>query len=177
MFNIFMQAGEVPDQWKQANVVPIFKKGPSSAPKNYRPISLTCVGSKIFESVIKIVMVPFLEEKNLISNHQHGFRSTHSTCFNLLESLNDWTENLDSGLETVVVHVNFARAFDSVSIPKLVHKLKWAEVERQLLASISSPLSDRTQRVKIGKSFSAFQSVSSGVPLDQSLAQAFLFFS
>jgi len=161
---MFMQAGEVPYQWKQANVVPIFKKGSSAVPKNYRPISLTCVGSKIFESAIKILIVPFLEGKNLISQHQHGFRSKHSTCLNLLESLNDWTQNLDSKLDTFVAHVDFARAFDSVSIPKLIHKLKWAGIEGQLLACISSLLSGRTQRVKIGSSFSAFETVGSGVP-------------
>ena len=163
IFNIIMQAGEVPHQWKQANVVPIFKKGSSAIPKNYRPISLTCVGSKIFETAIKLVLVPFLEGKNLISQHQHGFRPKHSTCLNLLESLNDWTENLDSRLETFVAHVDFARAFDSVSIPKLIHKLKWAGVEGQLLSSIGSLLTDRTQRVKISNSFSAFQTVGSGV--------------
>ena len=164
MFNMFMQAGEVPYQWKQANVVPIFKKGSSAVPKNYRPISLTCVGSKIFESAIKILIVPFLEGTIFISQHQHGFRSKHSTCLNLLESLNDWTQNLDSKLDTFVAHVDFARAFDSVSIPKLIHKLKWAGIEGQLLACISSLLSGRTQRVKIGSSFSAFETVGSGVP-------------
>jgi len=96
MFNIFMQAGIVPEIWKTAIVTPIFKKGVSSNPKNYRPISLTCVGSKIFESVIKGALVPFLEHKQLISKNQHGFRSKHSTCLNLLECVNQWTENLDS---------------------------------------------------------------------------------
>ena len=53
IFNLIMQAGEVPDIWKKATVVPVFKKGVSSNPQNYRPVSLTCEGSKIFESVIK----------------------------------------------------------------------------------------------------------------------------
>ena len=53
IFNLIMQFGEVPEVWKKATVVPIFKKGVSSNPQNYRPISLTCVGSKIFESAIK----------------------------------------------------------------------------------------------------------------------------
>ena len=97
-----MVAGKVPELWKQARVIPIFKKGSSAVPKNYRPISLTCVGSKIFEAAIKAVLVPFLDEKHLLSEKQPGFRPKHSTCLNLLESLNDWTHNLDSKLDTFV---------------------------------------------------------------------------
>ena len=65
MYNIFMKSGNVPEIWKQANVTPIFKKGVSSDPKNYRPISLTCVCSKVFESVIKTVLVQYFEERHL----------------------------------------------------------------------------------------------------------------
>ena len=90
-----MQTGEVPRIWKNAVVIPIFKKGASSDPRNYRPISLTCVGGKIFETVIKKELVPFLERKELLSENQHGFRAKHSTLVNLLEGLNQWTENLD----------------------------------------------------------------------------------
>jgi ribonuclease P/MRP protein subunit RPP40 len=145
-------------------VVPIFKKGTSSCAKNYRPISLTCVGSKIFETIIKSTLVPFFEGKNLISTHQHGFRSKHSTCLNLLEALNDWTENLDSQIDTYVAHVDFARAFDSVPIPKLIHKLKGAGVSGALLACIEALLTNRTQRVRIENSLSSALLVCSGVP-------------
>jgi hypothetical protein len=108
-----IQEGAIPNQWKQANVVPIFKNGSSAVPKNYRPISLTCDGSKIVEAAIKTGIVPFLEgNNNLISQHQHLFTARHSTCLNLLESQNDLTENLDSRLDTFVAHVDFARAFN-----------------------------------------------------------------
>jgi hypothetical protein len=164
MFNIFMQSGSVPSIWKRAIVIPIYKKGSSSIPKNYRPISLTCVGSKIFETAIKSVLVPFLERKNLLSENQHGFRPRHSTCLNLLESLNDWTENLDLKANTYVAHVDFARAFDSVSLPKLMHKLNWAGVEGQIYLCLKSLLLGRSQSVKIGNHFSNYAAVSSGVP-------------
>ena len=164
IFNLFMQAGTVPDIWRQARVTPIFKKGSSSVTKNYRPISLTCVGCKIFETAIKTVLVPFLEGKKLISVNQHGFRPGHSTCLNLLESLNDWTLNLDSKIDTFVAHIDFARAFDSVSLPKLVHKLKWAGINGSLLSCIESLLFNRRQQVKVGNSLSNLETVISGVP-------------
>ena len=143
---------------------PHFKKGSSAIPKNYRPISLTCVGCKIFESGIKEVLMPYLEDNKFITANQHGFRARHSTCLNLLEALNDWTENLNAKTDTSVAHIDFARAFDSISIPKLIHKLKWAGIGGPLLACIGELLIGRTQRVKVGNSFSELKSVSSGVP-------------
>ena len=159
-----MQSGTVPKIWNQAIVVPIFKKGVSSNPKNYRPISLTCVGSKIFESGIKRLLVPFLEGKKLLSINQHGFRAKHSTCINLLECLNEWTANLDAKTNTFVAHIDFSRAFDTVPLPKLMHKLKNAGVADNLFSCIHSMLFGRSQRVKVGNSFSVPLIVKSGVP-------------
>ena len=117
LYNLLMLKETVPNLWKQANVTPIFKKGSSAIPKNYRPISLTCVGCKIFESAIKAVLMPYFDENKFVTANQHGFRAGHSTCLDLLEALNDWTENLDLKTDTFVAHVDFARAFDSISIP------------------------------------------------------------
>jgi hypothetical protein len=60
----------------------------------------------------------YLNEYKLLSASQHGFLSKHSTCTNLLEVLCDWTGNLDQRADTMVAYIDFAKAFDSVSIPK-----------------------------------------------------------
>ena len=176
IFNLLMLKETVPNLWKQANVTPIFKKGSSVIPQNYRPISLTCVGCKIFESAIKIVLMPYFEQNKFITGNQHGFRARHSTCLNLLEALNDWTENLNSKTDTFVAHVDFARAFDSISIPKLIHKLKWAGIGGPLLACIGALLTGRIQRVKVGSSYSELKSVSSGVPQGSVIAPMLFIF-
>ena len=67
-------------------------------------------------------------------------------------------------MDTFVAHIDFARAFDSISIPKLIHKLKWAGIGGALLACIASLLTGRIQRVKVVNSFSEHRTVSSGVP-------------
>lgn len=87
LFNLIMQIGEIPDVLEAANATPLFKKGCPSDDSNYRPISIICVHSKLFESCTKSSLVPFMHESNLITSSQHGFLSSRSTCTNLLESL------------------------------------------------------------------------------------------
>ena len=83
LFSCIMKFGNLPSEWKKAIVRPIFKKGTPSDPGNYRPISLTCIACKLFESGIKTYLIPHLYEHNLISGSQHGFLSKRSTCTNL----------------------------------------------------------------------------------------------
>jgi hypothetical protein len=79
IFNQSLESEQCPQQWKEANVTPIFKKGKKTAPKNYRPISLTPILGKLMESIITDNIVSYLEENSLIGNTQHGFRH-HRSC-------------------------------------------------------------------------------------------------
>ena len=114
IFNLILQTGCVPSDWRKSTVVPIFKKGSASKVKNYRPISLTCSCCKLFESIVEDTLLTFLSSNNSISSIQHGFIARHSTCTNLLETFNDWTDNLDKSCDSLVVFVDFAKAFDCV---------------------------------------------------------------
>ena len=73
IFKKSLETGEIPNDWKKANVSVIFKKGSRKEPGNYRPVSLTCHVGKILEKIIKEDMVRFLEANNLFSDSQHGF--------------------------------------------------------------------------------------------------------
>ena len=73
LFRKFLDGGFIPNQWKTANVIPIFKKGSRNSPSNYRPISLTSVTCKVFEYLIWDVVMDYLIVNGLLSKEQYGF--------------------------------------------------------------------------------------------------------
>ena len=89
IFKASMESGILPLSWKQANVVPIFKKGKRNDPNNYRPVSLTSSSCKLLETLIRDEVIKHLDDNNLLSVAQHGFRSGHSCNTQLMEVLSD----------------------------------------------------------------------------------------
>jgi len=123
-------------QWKTANITPVFKKGLSSEVSNYRPISLTSIFCKLFERLIQNKILTYLSDNNLISPHQHGFLTKHSTCSRLLETVNDWSVALCNKHVVDVVYFDFAKAFNTVSHVKLISKLQAYGIDETLLSII-----------------------------------------
>ena len=72
IFERSWRTGEVPEDWKKANVTPVFKKGKKEDPGNYRPVSLTSIPGKVMEQLILDVISKHVEEK-VIGSSQHGF--------------------------------------------------------------------------------------------------------
>ena len=120
LFNQLLSVAAVPRDWKNAVIIPVLKKGFAGSVTNYRPISLTSVISKLMERVISRKIAEYLISSNLLSDAQHGFLKVRSPCTNLLECMNDWTLNIDLGCNTVIVYIDFAKAFDTVSHDKLM---------------------------------------------------------
>jgi hypothetical protein len=164
IFDASFKSNCLPQQWLQAFVTPVFKKGVTSDPNNYRPISLTCSCCRVMERIINCRLINYLLEHQFITRHQHGFLRKHSTCSNLLETVNDWSIALDRHLITDAVYIDFQKAFDSVSHPKLISKLESYNITGDLLSWITAFLTNRTQRVKIGNSLSECIAITSGVP-------------
>ena len=99
LFKIFKncsKCGIFADDWKKGNIVPIFKKGDKQNIKNYRPVSLLPICSKIFERIIYDNLLKYFLEYNLISPKRSGFRPGDS-CINQLHSItqclcSSWTK-------------------------------------------------------------------------------------
>lgn len=164
LFNYSFNCGDMPDIWKMANVTPIFKKGQTCDPGNYRPISLTCVLCKLMESIIKDAVTNHLLVNKLITKQQHGFLAKHSTCTQLLECVNDWSISLNIRNSVDIMYIDFHRAFDSVVHSKLLFKLKSYGITGGLLQWINNFLTNRFQAVKVGAQRSSLLPVISGVP-------------
>ena len=84
MFNLSLEEGVVPLEWKEANTIPLFKKRSRNKSENHRPVSLTSVIWKLLERQIKDHLVDFLFKNNLINPSQHGFLKVRSCLTNVM---------------------------------------------------------------------------------------------
>lgn len=121
IFQQSLDTGCVPDDWKSALVVPIFKSGLKSCANNYRPISLTSIPCKIFEHILFTHIVSNLNKNNLLKDNQHGFRNnrsceTHLRIGNLLHNF------LNNSRYIGAIFIDFSKAFDRVQHQRLMTK-------------------------------------------------------
>ncbi len=158
------QSGSLPSDWLTADICPLFKKGSPNDPGNYRPVSKTSNCCKGFEKIAKLAIIKFCEKFNLIHDCQHGFLSGKSTVSQLLECTDDWSVAIRDKKSVDVIYLDFAKAFDSVSHPKLIYKLSKYGISGKLLHWIKAFLSNRQQRVQMDNTYSSYSVVSSGVP-------------
>ncbi|CAM5138620.1 unnamed protein product [Natator depressus] len=164
IFENLRPLGEVPNDWKKANLVSIFKKGKNKNTGNYRPVSLTSVPGKIMEQSLKESILKHLEERKLIRNSQHGFTKSKSCLTNLIAFYDERTGSVDTGKPADVLFLDFSKAFDTVSHSILVSKLKKYGLDEWTIRWIESWLDRRAQRVGINGSMSSWQPVSSSAP-------------
>jgi len=87
-------------------------------------ILITSIICNLFEAIVKTQFLNYLHSNCLISKQQSGFLSRHSTTTNLLECMNDWTLSMYNKAPVKILYVDFAKAFDVVSVHKLIIKLK-----------------------------------------------------
>ena len=163
LFRKSLENGKIPDDWREANVTPLFKKGKKTDPGNYRPVSLTNVVGKTMERVIKVALTSYIESNKRLSDTQHGFRNGRSTQTNLIEYLNATTKLLDEGKNFDVLYCDFSKAFDKVCHKRLLVKLKEAGVGGKVLEWIKDWLKGRKQRVRVEEEYSDWIDVLSSV--------------
>ena len=146
IFKLIYKTGTIPTQWKLSNVVSIHKKGDDKDVKNYRPISLLCIVSKIFERIIHDEMIS--TTSHLIDKCQHGFLPRKSCATNLLCLIDNLAQNLHKNIGTDVIYFDFAKVFDTVSHDILLQKLKSRfSIDRRLLKFLQDYLKNRRQSV------------------------------
>jgi hypothetical protein len=86
LFQTSLKEGRLPQEWKEAKVTPIFKKGPRSEVGNYRPVSLTSVCCKVMEKIVRKALLSHLVDSKILSDSQHGFIQGRSMYYATTES-------------------------------------------------------------------------------------------
>ena len=133
--------------------------------KNYRPVSNLQYIGKLIERVISIRLNKHLEDNNLHSNIQYGYRKGHSTETLLLKIVNDLLINCDEQKPSILMLLDLSAAFDTVDQSKLLLILQEEiGVEGIALKWFESFLQGRTQKVKIGNEYSVISELMYGVP-------------
>ena len=103
---------------------PVFKKGEHYKASNYQPISLTCISCKILEHVLVSNIMAHWEQQNILVPNQHGFRAKRSCESQLIELIDELAKNIDDGVQTDVIVLDFAQAFDQVNHSLLCKKIQ-----------------------------------------------------
>ena len=164
LFEKTLRDGKIPKSWKVAEVKPIFKKGKKNSPGNYRPVSLTSIICKVFESFIRDALCEHLTQNNLLSADQFGFCSGRSCVSQLLVTIDEWFTSIDKNVPVDAAYLDFRKAFDSVPHKRLISKLYGYGVRGSVLAWVTDFLTNRSQYVNVNNSCSDKVPVTSGVP-------------
>jgi len=164
IFQTSIDTGEVPQDWRDANIVPLFKKDERHLASNYRPVSLTSITCKILEHIVHSNIMDHLDKNKILTNAQHGFRKKRSCESQLIVTIHEIASTLEKGSQVDIILLDFAKAFDKVPHQRLLHKLEYYGVNAKTKNWIKSFLQNRQQRVIIEGAASEQAPVLSGVP-------------
>ena len=164
LVNLIIKCSHFPDSIKIARVKPLFKKGCKYDMTNYRPISILSCISKIAEKVLCNQIREHLENNDLLTVKQYGFRPMKNTSLAINDFLEQIYRRLDQSLETQAIFLDFSKAFDTINHDILLGKLRFYNFNDSAIKLIKSYLTNRKQFVKIESQESTLKSISLGVP-------------
>ena len=164
LFNTSFKCGEIPDDWKTANVIPLYKKGAKDKVANYRPVSLTSIASKICEKIVRKSIVNFWTDHQVFIGEQFGFMKKRSCLSQLLDTFHSWAKARNDSHKVDVMLPDFTKAFGSVPHQRLLAKLKGYGIGGNLLNWLTHFIVGRKQRVLFCGHFSPWTMVTCGLP-------------
>ena len=166
LFNKSLSQGIYPNEFKKANVKPIFKnKGSPSDPTCYRPISILSAISKVFEKIVYKNIYQHITDHSLLTEKQSGYRKNHSTELQLQYLTHNLYKSLDTGHDFTAIYLDISKYFDKIWHAGLLYKCqKEFGISGVLLNWLKSYLGDRTQRVQIQNSYSPPCKINAGCP-------------
>ena len=164
MYNGSLTLCTFPSKWKRATIVPLPKISNPKTVSDMRPISLLPFPGKIMEMIISQRLKAYLDENNILSKKQHGFRKKKSTLSAIVEFLHDVYMDQAILQDTFVVFLDLKKAFDTVSHKILLNKLKTIGLDEKSILWFQSYLGNRTQKTVINNNISSEMCITYGVP-------------
>jgi hypothetical protein len=168
LFNLILKQGYIPKNWKMANIILLLKpKKDKQHPSSYRPISLlSCLG-KLLEKIIKQRLMLEIERRNILPQHQAGFRPGKSTIYNIVRLERYAVGQLRRPRRrqhSAAILFDIKAAFDSVWHDGLIYKLNDFRLPRYLINYLTSFLQHRTASIEIENVLSRQFNLKSGTP-------------
>ena len=156
--NLSLESGSM-DKLKSGVLNPLIKELSATVDtddfKNYRPVTNLVIISKLIERVVQVRLEEHMIKNNLVSTKNYAYKKGHSTELLLLKVVNDLYKSFDNNMPSVVVLLDLSAAFDTVDHDKLLEILEMdIGITGTALRWFESFLKGRTQRVKIGSSYS-----------------------
>ena len=164
LVNLSIKQSLFPDQCKIAKLKHLFKKGSNSDQKNYNPISLLPVVSKIIEITIQIQTQEYLDKNGLLYKYQSGFRSNLSTDFCLEQYTDFILREMDKRFHTGMILVELQKAFDTLDHTVLSQKIECFAFTESVIKWFQSYLSNRKFFVALENVFPVAELINWGVP-------------
>ena len=164
IINTSLSTGIVPDEFKIAKVIPIYKKDNPEMFGNYRPVSVLPCLSKVLERIVYNRSYDFLTKYDILYKKQYGFRTNHSTYMAVLDFINSVGKAVDEGMLTVGVFMDLSKAFDTIDHNVLLYKLNHYGFRGVCNKWFQNYLSNRKQYVSYNSAISSLTNVSCGVP-------------
>lgn len=154
-----------PSQWKRAIILPIHKAGkPKLNPESYRPISLTSCVCKVMENIINQRLAWHIEQRQLLTPYQYGFRKYRSTIDHLVTLENEIARAYQQKEYVITIFFDIKRAFDLTWRHKIIKQLLKFGFNGNIVYFIQNFLSNRLICTKIANQLSNYEPQYNGLP-------------
>lgn len=164
IINKSLSEGCFPEEWKTSTVIPIPKIGEPKKASEYRPINMLPIYEKVLEIVIKKQTEGYLENNNIITEYQSGFRKKYSCEIAIQVVIDEWKLIISERKMVGVVFMDLKRAFETIDRERLLGKMHQYGIKGAALEWFRSYLQNRTQQVRYNDEWSKLLSTEYGVP-------------
>ena len=151
LINVSLETGFVPQQIKISKIIPLYKTGSGDKNNfsNYRPISILSSFAKLIEKIVCSQLMYYLNNNDLLYQHQYGFRGKHGTSHPLIHFTNNVNNSLNKNNFNLAIFIDLKKAFDTVNFDILLNKLKYYGIKNNENLWFKNYLTNRVQFVQL----------------------------